>query len=693
VGLTVNGSSSAGALAVSGSPVTTAGAFNLAWTGVNGDIMTFGASNAPTDSGTLLSSLAPKASPTFTGTVTIPALTLSAITGSAQCLHVNSSGVVSGAGADCKTGTVTSVAVTINGGSSSGAQAVTGSPITAAGTFNFAWTGVSGDLLTFGGSNSVTDSGTLLSSLAPKNNPTLSGTVTMPAPTLNNVTGSVQCLHVNSSGVVSGTGVNCGSSSGSVTSVGLTVNGGASSGALAVSGSPVTTSGAFNLAWTGVNGDVMTFGASNAPTDSGTLLSSLAPLASPALTGNPTAPTQTAGNSSTRLANTLFVATSFAPLASPTFTGTVTLPITGSTQCLHVSTGGVVSGTGSDCGAGGGGVSSVGLTVNGGASSGAMAITGSPVTTSGTFNFAWTGTSGDLLTFGGSNSVTDSGTLLSSLAPKASPTFTGTVTIPALTLSSITGSTQCLQANTSGVVSGAACKAGTVTSVGATVNGGSSSGALAITGSPVTAAGTFNFAWTGTNGDVMTFGAGNAPTDSGTLLSSLAPKASPTFTGTVTTPNLTVTSLAQDAIAYGGAGGAITGLGSPTTNGAYDVIYNVTGSAAVAPTAVLPGVTINAQTGSSYTYLYSDRLTLVTFANAGAVAASLPAANSTGFTNNWAGLSCNSGAGTVTVTPATSTVSFWTGSAYTAGASSIALTTGQCAWIYSDNSNYFAIRR
>jgi hypothetical protein len=41
-------------------------------------------------------------------------------------------------------------------------------------------------------------------------------------------------------------------------------------------------------------------------------LSSYAPLASPALTGNPTAPTQTAGNDSTRIATTAFVAASFA---------------------------------------------------------------------------------------------------------------------------------------------------------------------------------------------------------------------------------------------------------------------------------------------------------------------------------------------------------------------------------------------
>ncbi len=45
-----------------------------------------------------------------------------------------------------------------------------------------------------------------------------------------------------------------------------------------------------------------------------------------------------------------------APSTSPTFSGTVTTPVTGSTQCLHVSPGGVLSGTGSDCGTGSGGM-------------------------------------------------------------------------------------------------------------------------------------------------------------------------------------------------------------------------------------------------------------------------------------------------------------------------------------------------
>lgn len=45
-------------------------------------------------------------------------------------------------------------------------------------------------------------------------------------------------------------------------------------------------------------------------------------LASPTFTGDPKAPTPTAGDSDTSIATTAFVATSFAPLASPTLTGT-----------------------------------------------------------------------------------------------------------------------------------------------------------------------------------------------------------------------------------------------------------------------------------------------------------------------------------------------------------------------------------
>lgn len=55
----------------------------------------------------------------------------------------------------------------------------------------------------------------------------------------------------------------------------------------------------------------------------------LAPLASPALTGNPTAPTQSPGDSSTKIATDAFVAAAIAPLAplaSPALTGSPTAP-------------------------------------------------------------------------------------------------------------------------------------------------------------------------------------------------------------------------------------------------------------------------------------------------------------------------------------------------------------------------------
>lgn len=80
--------------------------------------------------------------------------------------------------------------------------------------------------------------------------------------------------------------------------------------------------------------------ASTSAASAASTLASAAPLASPALTGNPTAPTQTALNNSTRLATTAYTDAAVgventralaaealkAPLASPTFTGTPAAP-------------------------------------------------------------------------------------------------------------------------------------------------------------------------------------------------------------------------------------------------------------------------------------------------------------------------------------------------------------------------------
>lgn len=78
-----------------------------------------------------------------------------------------------------------------------------------------------------------------------------------------------------------------------------------------------------------LSGDVYTSGTGVSGVtriDDSTPLSAYAPLASPTFTGTPAAPTPSAGDSTTKLATTAFVATSFAPKASPVFTGTPTAP-------------------------------------------------------------------------------------------------------------------------------------------------------------------------------------------------------------------------------------------------------------------------------------------------------------------------------------------------------------------------------
>lgn len=66
---------------------------------------------------------------------------------------------------------------------------------------------------------------------------------------------------------------------------------------------------------------------------------SLAPLASPALTGVPSAPTAAGGNNTTQIATTAYVFGNFAPLASPTFTGTPSAPTAaGGTNTTQVAT-------------------------------------------------------------------------------------------------------------------------------------------------------------------------------------------------------------------------------------------------------------------------------------------------------------------------------------------------------------------
>lgn len=93
-------------------------------------------------------------------------------------------------------------------------------------------------------------------------------------------------------------------------------------------------------------------------------------------------------------------------------------------------------------------------------------------------------------------------------------------------------------------------------------------------------------------------------------------------------------------------------------------------------------LTINAQTGTTYTVLDSDCGKLVSFNNASAVAVTLPQANGSTFISGWSVDFQNKGAGTVTVTPTTSTIN---------GGASLALTQNQGMHCDSDGTDYTCV--
>ena len=222
------------------------------------------------------------------------------------------------------------------------------------------------------------------------------GAATASGLTLSAITGSTQCLQVNSSGVVAGSAAACNSApaftaitTGSNTTATMTVGTGAS---LLTSGSGTIT--ATNTS--GVNGAAVATSAavlaSNssgqiiAATNTGTgnnVLATSPTLVTPVL-GTPTSVTLTNGTglpistgvsglgtgvatflatpSSANLASAVTGATGTAgglvfstspTLTTPTISGNLTTNITGSTQCVQASSAGVLSGTGSACGSGG----------------------------------------------------------------------------------------------------------------------------------------------------------------------------------------------------------------------------------------------------------------------------------------------------------------------------------------------------
>lgn len=92
---------------------------------------------------------------------------------------------------------------------------------------------------------------------------------------------------------------------------------------------------------------------------------------------------------------------------------------------------------------------------------------------------------------------------------------------------------------------------------------------------------------------------------------------------------------------------------------------------------------VNHQTGTTYAILSTDCGKLLTLSNGSAVAVSIAQAGTSGFVSGWSMHIENLGAGTVTVTPSTSTID---------GAASLTLATNQGIVLFSDGTNYFTER-
>jgi hypothetical protein len=125
--------------------------------------------------------------------------------------------------------------------------------------------------------------------------------------------------------------------------------------------------------------------------------------------------------------------------------------------------------------------------------------------------------------------------------------------------------------------------------------------------------------------------------------------------------------------------GSFTSL-SPGAGTTSDVTANAPGSAITTSGTLSAAELVNAQTGTTYTVVDGDRAKLVTFTNAASIAVTLPqAGQATTFKSGWFIDVVNLGAGTVTITPTTSTIN---------GAATLVLLTSQGCRIVSDGTNY-----
>lgn len=156
----------------------------------------------------------------------------------------------------------------------------------------------------------------------------------------------------------------------------------------------------------------------------------------------------------------------------------------------------------------------------------------------------------------------------------------------------------------------------------------------------------------------------------------------------------TAGSAGQVLTSQGGGATAMTwetvaGTGTVTSitpgNGLTSTLTATAPGSAITTTGTLSGAELtNAQTGTTYTVLDTDRAKLVTHSNGSSIAVTLPQAGaSSEFQAGWFYDTQNLGAGLVTITPTTSTID---------GAASLTVPTGQGVRIVSDGTNYATMR-
>lgn len=144
----------------------------------------------------------------------------------------------------------------------------------------------------------------------------------------------------------------------------------------------------------------------------------------------------------------------------------------------------------------------------------------------------------------------------------------------------------------------------------------------------------------------------------------------------------TLNSAQQFALTYysgTGVNNQLSGIAGPTgVNGvAYIPVSIPAAGVATLPVMTPGGVANRAVVVTSDTILATDRGKRVTYNNGGAIAVALPQAGTTGFDQGFVFLIKNKGAGTVTVTPATSTID---------GGATLPIVTNRTCYIYLDST-------